>query len=147
MKTLKEIKHDMDRLYMDNNYLYISTKNDITLVSSKIYKYYKNANNFSFNLLLYRLSAIDYDLSILPKYITSIIAGVISGIIVAIFSDASNFFKSIAAITMSIIFMFLVLKIQHLSHETTYSKRRVFFNLERIILIEILEEQYGYKYN
>ena len=146
MKSLKEIKKDLNTLYKQNKHLYISSYNDIDNITGKISAYYENSNDFSFQLLFERIKLIEYDLSKLSEYINSIMAGIVSGIIVSIFVDVSCNIEIVAAIILGIVFMIIALKLQSCVQETNFSQKKLFLDLEHTVLIKILEERYGYKY-
>lgn len=146
MKALKEIKKDLNSLYKQNKHLYISSCNDIENIAGKISAYYENSNDFSFQLLFERIKLIEYDLSKLSEYINSIMVGIVSGIIVSIFDDASGNIENVAAVILSMFFMITALKLQSYVQETNFSQKKLFLDLEHTVLVKILEEQYGYKY-
>lgn len=146
MNTLKEIKTDINKIYKENKHLYISSKDDIENISGKISAYYENSDDFSFQLLFERIKQVEYDLSKLSEYINSIMAGIVSGIIVAIFDKVSTIIEVVAAAILGIVFMSIALKLQEYTQENYFSQKKLFLDIEHTILIEILEERYGYKY-
>lgn len=157
MKDLKQIKKDINNLYAKNSYVYILTNKDIAFYTEKLSLYYENKEDFSFDLLFKRINYIEYQLSNPYEYLLSIIAGMVSSLVITLILASFDIIKTldniITIIIISLFFNFFCILIilfglylLQSKYELRSTKRRLFFNLEREVLCKILKDHYGYEY-